>query len=157
MKLFTFAFILLLHFSCVQSQHSTVDHSKIEDDLNHIFTGLSENYIYLQEKNVDLNCIKESYKEQISTIATEEETVLFFEYLLDEFYDSHLILNTNRKSSFRLYSPIYATLKNGKATIANVWQTQISKPNQNILDAEIIKINGTTCLLYTSPSPRDRG
>lgn len=134
--------MLLLSFSYTNGQEKKIDNSKIKEDLEKILTGLSRNYIYFQEKNIDLDCIRKYYENQIENIKTEEGTVLFFEYLLDEFYDSHLILNTNRKSSFRLYSPIYATLQNGKISITNVWQSQIENLEQNIVGAEIKKING---------------
>lgn len=142
MKRLISTFLILLSFYCANSQDCSIDHNKIKEDLNELITDIANNYIYLQEKNVDLNCIKEYYEHQIPNIDTEEQTVLFFEYLLDEFYDSHLILNTNRKSSFRLYSPIYATIKNGKAIISNVWQTQIENLDQDIIGTEILKING---------------
>lgn len=103
---------------------------------------MSENYVYLQEENVDLNCIKTHYEKQIPNIKTEEQTVLFFEYLLDEFYDSHLILNTNRNSSFRLYSPIYVSIKNEKPIVSNVWHIQVEGLERNIIGAQLLKING---------------
>jgi len=115
MKKLIFILIVTLNFSFVQSQENQIDRSKIKEDLNEILTDISQNYIYLDEKNVDLDCIREHYESQIENLNTEEETVLFFEYLLDEFYDSHLILNTNRNSSFRLFSPIYIKIENGKA------------------------------------------
>ena len=144
MKQLILTFIIFLNFSYANSQGNKIDQTKIKEDLNEILIDISQNYIYLQEKNVDLNCIQEYYEKQIPDIKTEEQTVLFFEYLLDEFYDSHLILNTNRNSSFRLYSPIYATLKDGKPIVANVWQTQIENIDQDIIGAEILKINGIT-------------
>jgi len=136
---------LTILFSCsfVYAQESDIDSQKIKEDLNKIITDLSENYIYIEEKNVDLNCIREYYEKQISDIKTEEETILFFEYLLDEFYDNHLILNTNTNSSFRLYSPIHAIIENGKPIISNVWQTQIENLDQNLIGAELEKINKT--------------
>lgn len=143
MKKLILPFIILLNFSCATSQENKIEQRKIKEDLNGILSDLSQNYIYLQEKNVDLNCIREYYENQIAKINTEEQTVLFFEYLLYEFYDSHLILNTNRNSSFRLFSPIYATVKNGKPIISNIWKTQIENIDQNLIGAEILKINGT--------------
>ncbi|MBN4071050.1 hypothetical protein JYT72_00940 [Crocinitomix catalasitica] len=143
MKKLIFTFLILLTFSRTYSQENQIDKTKIREDLNEILTDLSENYVYLQEKNVDLNCIREYYGNQIDNIKTEEETVLFFEYLLDEFYDSHLILNTNRNSSYRLFSAIYVSFKNGKTIISNVWQTQIENLDQEVIGAEIQKINGT--------------
>ncbi len=114
----------------------------MKEDLNEILTDIAENYSYLHEKNVDVNCIQEYYEKQIPNIETEEQTVLFFEYLLDEFYDSHLILNTNRNPSYRLFSPIYATIINGKPIITNVWQPHIENLEQNIIGAELLTING---------------
>ena len=142
MKNLILATLILLNFTCTNTQENKIDHNKIKEDLNEIITGIANNYIYLEEKNTDLNCVKEYYKKQISSIKTEEETVLFFEYLLDEFYDNHLILKTKRKSSFRLFAPIYTTIEKGKPIITNVWQTQIKNLNQNIIGAEIIKFNG---------------
>ncbi len=97
--------IILLNFSFVNSQENKIDHLKIEEDLTQIITDISQFYAYLEEKDVDINCIKKSYKQQIPNIKTEEQTVLFFEYLLKEFYDSHLNLNTHRESSYRLSAP----------------------------------------------------
>jgi len=142
MKNLILTFIILFNFSYVNSQVNTIDQTKIKEDLNNIITDISNNYVYLQEKNIDLNCIKEYYEKQIPNIKTEEEVILFFEYLLDEFSDNHITLRTNTKSSFRLLAPIYATFKNDKPIISNVWQTQIESLNQNIIGAEILKFNG---------------
>ncbi|MBB3699570.1 hypothetical protein KMW28_24415 [Flammeovirga yaeyamensis] len=142
MKKLIFIFIISLNFSCDNSESNKIDQTKIKEDLNEILTDISENYIYLQEKNVDLNCIREYYEKQIPNIKTEEQTVLFFEYLLDEFYDSHLILNTNRNSSFRLYSPIYVSIENEKTLISNVWHPIVEHLEQDIIGAELLKING---------------
>lgn len=142
MKNLILTLLLLLIFSCSNGQNKGLDKGKIKEDLENILTDLSQNYIYLQDKNVDLNCIRTYYENQIENIKTQEDVVLFFEYLLDEFYDSHLILNTNRKSSYRLFAPVYTTIQNGKFIFTNVWQTQIENLDQEILGAEIKKING---------------
>ena len=142
MKNLILIILIFLNFPCVYSQEKEIDQIKIKEDLNEIITDLSQYYVYLNQKNVDLNCIQEYYEKQILNIKKEEETVLFFEYLLAEFYDSHLILNTNRNSSFRLFSPIYATIGNGKPIISNVWQTQLENLEQNIVGAELLKVNG---------------
>lgn len=142
MKRLIFLIIILFNFYGAFSQENAIDYKKIEEDLNEIINDIAQNYVYLQEKNVNLNCIKEYYTNEIKNIKTEEETVLLFEYLLDEFYDSHLTLRTNRKSSYRLFAPIYTTLENGVPVISNVWQTQIEGLNQNIIGAKILKFNG---------------
>ncbi|WP_340202456.1 S41 family peptidase [Ascidiimonas sp. W6] len=133
--------VILFTFSIGFSQSKTVEKDRIIEDLNEIIQNLSRYYIYLEEKNVDLNCIKTHYQKRIDTLKTEEDTVLFFEYLLDEFYDNHLTLTTHRNSSFRLFAPIYTVFENGKWIISQVWQTNIEKLPYNLIDAEIIKIN----------------
>lgn len=125
----------------IQGQNNVINKQHIEEDFNQLLNNLSKYYVYGKEKKVDFMCLKTYYKNQIQNIKTEEETVLFFEYILDEFYDSHLTLNTNRAPSFRLHSPIYVTLKEDKTFITNVWQTQIKTLNTNILGAEILKFN----------------
>lgn len=143
MKQLILTFVIFLNFSNSNSQESRISQTKIKEDLNEIINDLAERYIYLPEKNVDLNCIKNYYEEQIATVKSEEKAVLFFEYLLDEFYDSHLILNTNTNSSFRLYSPVYVSIKNGKPIVTNVWQTQLENLEKDVIGAELLKINGT--------------
>lgn len=141
MRQITLLLILLFNFSCTQSQESNIDPVKIEEDLNGILNSISYNYVYLQEKNVDLNCIREYYEALIPNIKSEEEIVLFFEYLLDEFYDSHVHLNTAYNSSFRLSSPVYVTAEMDKIIVSNVWQTQIKNLKYDIIGAELLMIN----------------
>lgn len=142
MKITTIVIVILLSLN-VHAQNKEVNHLNIKEDLNEIVTDISQNYAYLEEKSVDLECIRKYYKKQIRQIKTKEQVVLFFEYLLNEFYDSHLILNTNTDASFRLHSPVYATIKNGKPIITNFWQTQVENLEKNIIGAEILEINGT--------------
>lgn len=134
--------VVFLHCSCLYAQNGQVDPSKIKEDLYQIVNDISQYYAYQNEKKVDLKCLLNYYESQIQNIKSAEETVLFFEYLLDEFYDSHVMLNTNNYSSFRIYSRIYATIIKGKTIITNVWQNQINNLDQNIIGAEILKING---------------
>jgi len=136
--------IIFINSYCVLAQSQEIDQEKIEEDFNEIVSNLEKYYIYFSEKNIDLNCIKEYYQSQIKHIKNESETVLFFEYLLDEFYDNHLTLGTTTKSSYRLFAPIYTTIKDGRPFIANVWQTQINKLDKNIIGAEITAFNGVS-------------
>lgn len=139
-------FILSFHFSALSQKVEAVAFSKeqISESLNEMISDLEQNYIYLKDKNIDLNCIRTNYKSKIENIKTDENLVLFFEYLLGEFYDSHLILNTNRKSSFRLFGPIHTKTQNNRTIITSVWQTQISNLDKNIIGAEVITFNGKT-------------
>lgn len=133
--------LILLIFKISYAQND-VNHQNIKEDLHAMLNDISQYYAYFEDKDVEIDCLLEYYEAQIPNIKTEEETVLFFEYLLDEFYDNHVMLNTNRESSYRIHSPIYVTIKNNKPIISNVWQTHIENIDQNIIGAEVLKING---------------
>ncbi|MDN5202676.1 S41 family peptidase [Fulvivirgaceae bacterium BMA10] len=119
-----------------------VSKDQIEENLERMLNNIRNNYIYLPDKDIDLNCIKEQYSQRIENLASRDDLILFFEFLLDEFYDSHLILNTNINSSYRLYAPVYSKTENGKTIITSVWQSQINNLKANLVGAEIIKFNG---------------
>jgi hypothetical protein len=142
MKKLILGITILLTFSCANSQETKVDRSKIEEDFEQIMSDIKNNYIYLNDKKVDIDCIYFNYKKKIKLIDSEDQRLLFFEYLLDEFYDSHVILMRSIRKSYRLDSPIFTVTKNGKTKIKNVWQTQIENINLNIIGSEVIKING---------------
>ncbi|MFY0603514.1 MAG: hypothetical protein JXQ93_06160 [Flavobacteriaceae bacterium] len=133
--------IIFLNFSCSKSQNNKIDKAKIQQDLTDIIQNIENQYVYLEDKKVDIQCIKEKYTKKIDEIRNKSEVILLFEYLLNEFYDSHISLNTNIRESYRLSSPIFVELKNGKAIIKNVWQTQIENLNDNIVGAEVLKFN----------------
>lgn len=139
--------LLFLFASCQEhkapaSQNQGIDHAAIKEDLDEILSDLSNSYVYLADKKVNLECIREHYEKRIPEIQTEEETVLFFEYLLDEFYDNHVMLNTNRNSSYRLYSPIYLKLEGERIVVSSVWQSQLEPLHNNIVGAELMDFNG---------------
>ena len=142
MKLNILIYLLLIQAVFAQSQNRTLDLPKVEEDLNMLLDDLSNNYAYWEEKKIDINCLREHYSQKVAGLKTEADAVLLFEYLLDEFYDSHLILNTNTPTSFRLYAPIYAQLINGKPIISNVWQSQMEPLEVELIGAEIQQING---------------
>lgn len=142
MKKLILGIIILLTYSCANSQENTIDQSKIEEDFEQIISDIKNNYIYLNDKKVDIDCIYSNYKKKINSIDSEDQRLLFFEYLLDEFYDSHIILMRAIRQSYRLDSPIFTVTENGNTTIKNVWQTQIEDIDINIMGSEVLKING---------------
>ena len=138
-------FVLLSTFH-VCAQEDTIDTQKIEEDFEQMISDLKNNYIYLEDKNVDINCIYKQYKAKIKNITTKEQRLLFFEYLLDEFYDSHAILMRAIWDSYRLDSPIFTITKEGITKITQVWTSQLDSLNVNILGAQVLKINGIDIL-----------
>lgn len=124
-----------------QAQSIGIDKQKVKEDLEEILSDISNRYIYLSEKGVDINCIRIHYSGKIEQLKTQEDIILFFEYLLNEFYDSHLILNTNTASSYRLYAPVYVSFQNNRYIISSVWQTQIDTLHEDIIGSYLEKIN----------------
>ncbi len=124
------------------AQDAQIDKTKITEDFNQLLGHLSQFYVYGKDKKVDFDCLVNSYKSKIENIKTTKESLLFFEYFLDEFYDNHLTLNTNNSDSYRLWAPIYLSLSKNKVFVTNVWQTQIEMAtNENIIGAELLKFN----------------
>ncbi|WP_165749035.1 S41 family peptidase [Cellulophaga sp. Z1A5H] len=142
MKKLILGITILLTFSFANSQETKIDRNKIEEDFEQIISDIKNNYIYLNDKKVDIDCIYSNYKQKIKLIDSEDQRLLFFEYLLNEFYDSHVILMRAIRQSYRLDSPIFTVTNNGKTKIKNVWQTQIENIDLNIMGSEVLKING---------------
>lgn len=124
------------------SQSDNINRTKIREDLIQFIQNIKNSYAYLDDKAIDMNCIEERYLAKIDTLKNQSDVILFFEFLLNEFYDSHISLSTNIRESYRLSAPIYIELINGKALIKNIWLTQIDNLEENILGAEILKFNG---------------
>ncbi len=141
MKNLILILILFFNISCVKSQNNEIDRIKIQQDLNDIIQNIESQYAYLDDKKIDIECIKEKYTKKIDELKTKSEVILLFEYLLNEFYDSHISLSTNIGESYRLSSPIYIEIEKGKAFIKNIWQTQIKNLDTNILGAEVLEFN----------------
>ncbi|WP_298766595.1 S41 family peptidase [uncultured Polaribacter sp.] len=142
MKIKLTFFICFIGVNVFGQTSNTVDSYKLNQDFGKIIQDLSNNYIYLNDKKTDFNCVKETYSKYISKVKTNQESVLFFEYLLNEFYDGHLLLNTKTKASFRLHSPVYVKLRNNSFCIENIWFSQLEKFGKNILNAEVLRFNG---------------
>lgn len=141
-------FIALLFFAigftatAQKKRLNKVSKKILAKELDKLLEDLKYNYIYLKDKGVDLACLKQKYKAKINDVKWADDVVLLFEYLLDELHDNHVMLNTNRSSSYRLYSPLYTQTSNGKTLISYVWQSQLKKLPQNIIGAEVSKFNG---------------
>ncbi len=135
--------IFIVLANAVSAQANDVDTTKIRQDFENAMTNLDANYVYFHQKDVDIECLKSHYSNEISNLKNHADVLLFFEYLLDEFYDSHLHLNRSNKFSYRLYSPIFASTDGKKTQIACTWKDQIeSGVAFNLTNAEILTFNG---------------
>ena len=94
-------------------------------EYDQFISDIEKNYIYLEDKRDIFDCIKTSYRNEAKSISTIGDHVRFYEYLLNEFYDSHVHLNTNTQESYRLSAPIYVKTINNKTVISSVWTSQL--------------------------------
>ncbi len=86
--------LLLANFSLGQT--------KYENDFNEFWTDINNNYAYFDQQKIDWNKVKEIYQPKINEIKTEKEFIQFLEVVIHEFYNGHISLNTNLKSSNKL-------------------------------------------------------
>ncbi|WP_299050954.1 S41 family peptidase [uncultured Polaribacter sp.] len=135
---------LILIFSCnlgFSQSNNRIDNYKLNQDFGKIIQDLSDKYVHLEDKKTDFDCVKETYSYLLPNVTTNQEKILLFEYMLNEFYDSNLILHTKTKTSYRLNSPFYLKLKNNKFYIQNIWYSQIEDFGKNIIGAEVLNFN----------------
>jgi carboxyl-terminal processing protease len=143
MKKILFYLLLCFNFLSVNAQKSTFDTLKVRDDFDKIVSDLEKNYVYYRQKNVDLDCFKSYYGKEIQKVRSRREALLFFEFMLFEFYDTHLYLTTSNNRSYRLFSPIYASIINDKVIITDYWKDQVeTNLKTEIIGSELLAING---------------
>lgn len=123
------------------TQQHLVNHDSLRIDLNQMLNDLESSYVYFEDKHIDISCLRDFYSQRIKLVSTKQEALLLFEYLLDEFYDSHLMLNANSYYSYRLHSPVYCQIREGDFYIQQVWLSQISNLDENILGAKVLTFN----------------
>ncbi|QSE98670.1 S41 family peptidase [Fulvivirga lutea] len=136
-------FFLLISYFLIGCHGSSelISTDKIKDDFDQLLENLEEHYIYFEEKNIDIECIKCYYDSLIPRINNRNQALLFFESVLNEFHDNHLILSANVSSSYRLYAPIYLTYRNDEFYISNVWSSNIIDPPVSLVGSKLLQFN----------------
>lgn len=140
-KLF-FGLLLFIAYSTSMAQKKALDTQQLRQDFEKLMSDLERNYVYYKKKKVDLRLFKEYYAEKLLDTNTQKEPLLFFEFMLLEFYDSHMHLKSNNNKSYRLFSPVYASIVNDKITITDYWKDQIKNRIEiEIIGSEILAFN----------------
>jgi len=137
-----FVVILFTSSYTLKAQVYQNDEQKLIEDVNYLIDQIESNYVYLSDKGIDLSCLRTFYTNEVHNINSIEAEISLYENLLNEFYDSHIHLNTNTQSSYRLYAPIYVSLKNGEFYITEVWKSQIKSINVNLIGTKVLSMNG---------------
>ena len=115
------------------------------DDFLEFWTDVKDNYAYFNIKHTDWNKVKTVYLPQAENAKNKNELITIFEYALEELYDNHFSLNTNRQSSTRLVPSgldIWAEWINGKPVVTEV-RKGFSADKAGVKNGmEIFSING---------------
>ncbi len=53
-----------------------VDRIKVREDFNQIIQNIKNLYVYLDDKQLDMNCIEEKYLAKIDTINNQADVIL---------------------------------------------------------------------------------
>jgi len=136
--------ILVLGIVCLGCSASK---SKIEDSENlqefdQLMSDIREQHIYLKERKALIRCIEKTYRPLVDTISQSYYKVLFYENLINEFNDSHMHLTTNTEDSYRLNSPVYVELREGRYYIKNIFSSELQyAPEANVIGAEVVWFN----------------
>lgn len=143
-QIFILGLILFTSSWSLKAQGYQNEIQKLIEDVNYMIDQIATNYVYLSDKKVDLNCLRASYIEAAKNVHSIQTEISLYENLLNEFYDSHIHLNSNTQSSYRLNAPIYISSKNREFYITEVWVSQIKQISVNLIGAKVISMNGKT-------------
>lgn len=136
------AIICLLIGCTTTKKYASPEELKLAE-FDEFIENMENEYIYLDTRMDEFDCIKKTYRNEAIHLSDRNAHVLFYETIMMEFWDSHLQLNTNLKSSFRVDYTIYSEFVNGATQVKSLWQTQLRPlPEENIIDAEIVSFNG---------------
>ena len=127
--------IFLVSLGC-KSPQGGVERSENRTEFDDFITQIENEFIYKSDKQEILDCIKEKYAQDIDTITKPYFKVLYYESILNEFYDSHISLNTNTDQSFRLSSPIYENIFHDDIPVRYHFEKEIRKIvlNSSLID-----------------------
>jgi len=137
--------LLILVASCnvPKAQEYHLQRQELIDDVIHLLDQVATNYAYLSEKDVDMQCLRRIYTLKSQEVHSLESEIGFYEQLLNEFYDSHVHLNTNTQASYRLSAPLYVTLKGNTFFITQYWKSQLKEPvPMELIGAAVLTMNG---------------
>ncbi|WP_452220247.1 hypothetical protein [Lacinutrix salivirga] len=72
MKNLILLYVLFFYTACITSQSYQIDKEKILVDLNDIIHNIESSYVYLEDKKIDVECIKERYTSKINNLKNKE-------------------------------------------------------------------------------------
>ena len=134
--------IYLVLLSCLFYQSANAQTTEYQQEFDAFIKTMETQYTYYDQKKEIIDCVKERYRPSLDTISHPFYKILFYENLINELYDSHVILNTNTDQSWRLYSPIYVQERGGQFYITSVFSSQLEIDFPNILNAQLLSFNG---------------
>lgn len=76
--------------------------TKYEKDFDEFWNDINNNYAYFDQQQINWEKVKEIYQPQVKQIKNDNDFIRLLETVINEFYNGHISLNTNLKSSNRI-------------------------------------------------------
>ena len=137
-------FILSCFFAAISAPQATLTRQQYEEDFDHLWQSISDDYAYFDQKQTDWSKVRELYRPQLSEVRTRNDFVTLLESVLEELYDFHTHLNTNTAASPRLVpsgTDIWAEWIKDRAIITEVRRDSRAEKAGIRIGMEIISIN----------------
>ncbi len=115
---------------------------RVSQALDMAVQTIKQQYAYLPQKNINWPCIESHYPQQIPNLKNTAEALLFFEFFLHEFTDSHMTLNSNIDDSYRLYAPLSVHRTPSGFMVQDVWFDQLAGSTKLAVGDQLLSING---------------
>ena len=139
--------ILICFFAeAISAPQTNFTLQQYEQDFDHLWQSISDDYAYFDQKQTDWNKVREIYRPQLQGIRTQGDFVALVESVLEELYDFHTHLNTNTPASPRLVpsgTDMWAEWINGRAIITEVKPESPAEKAGVKIGMQILSINGT--------------
>ena len=156
--IFTIVFLFL-------TKNNIFAQTKYQKDFYEFWSDINKHYAYLERQNIDWNKVKEIYSSQVEKVKNDNEFIQLLENTLNELYNGHSSLSTNLNTSNRII-PSWSDLrveKNGNKYLIKDLRKGFGADLAGLkIGMQVTLFNGKaideqlkSCLLYTSPSPRD--
>ncbi|MEM6631986.1 MAG: S41 family peptidase [Bacteroidota bacterium] len=135
-------YVLIFLSPAAQAQDSNLDLEKIRAGVKEMLSDIQSYYVYLPDRAVDWECMATSYLAKVDSLSTQEDVLLLFEYLLDEFYENHIHLNVNTNASYRLSSPLHLEVRENGIFLEGVKRTLNLSSLPDLIGAQVLSFNG---------------
>lgn len=119
--------------------------TKYQTDFDHFLNDFTNHYVYLESQGIDIEKIRAYYKAEVAAIKSDNDFIALLEKVTYEFYNGHIMLNTNTEDSNRVIpsgSDIFAVKSGNTYLISDVRVDSPAEKSGIKSGMELITFNG---------------